>query len=77
MALKQLWPAVFPIMTASIGASEWFIDQYNCLKIPRDSLALSSAMLQVMSWSEIEMKKNRLRTMLSARKILSLLNGFL
>lgn len=58
----------FPIMTAGIGASEWFLDGYDCLKISRDCTSVRSAMLQVMLWSDEVSIKNRAATLRSGRK---------
>lgn len=58
----------FPIMTAGIGASEWFLDGYDCFKISRDAESLSIAMQRVMLWSDEERARNRNNTLISSRK---------
>jgi glycosyltransferase involved in cell wall biosynthesis len=40
-----------PIMTAQIGASEWFLDGVDCFKLRRDSLAFAGAILRFLSLS--------------------------
>lgn len=40
-----------PIMTAGIGAGEWFFDGIDCLKIRREPSGLAAAMLQLMLMS--------------------------
>lgn len=57
----------FPIMTSGIGASEWFLDGYDCFKISRDATSLSMAMQRVMLWSDEERKKNRHNALISSR----------
>jgi glycosyltransferase involved in cell wall biosynthesis len=36
-----------PVMTAGIGAAEWFFDGIDCLKICRDAMDLATAMLRL------------------------------
>jgi glycosyltransferase involved in cell wall biosynthesis len=61
----------FPIMTAGIGASEWFLDGIDCLKISRDVDALASAMRQVLHWSHEERRNRRLAAMRAGRQSFS------
>jgi glycosyltransferase involved in cell wall biosynthesis len=58
----------FPIMTAGIGASEWFLDGYDSLKIFSNDASLCSAMSQVMLWSDEEIKKFRVAALRTGRK---------
>lgn len=52
-----------PIMTAGIGASEWFLDGIDCLKISRNPASLRAAMSLVMSWTDEELINVRKRAM--------------
>lgn len=52
-----------PIMTAGIGASEWFLDGIDCLKISRTPASLRAAMSLVMSWSDEELMHARRKAM--------------
>jgi glycosyltransferase involved in cell wall biosynthesis len=40
-----------PVMTAGIGASEWFVDEVDSLKIPRNADALAAAIRRVVEMS--------------------------
>lgn len=53
----------FPIMTSGIGASEWFLDGVDCLKISRSPTSLRAAMSLIMSWSDEELINARRRAM--------------
>ena len=44
-----------PIITIGIGASEWFLDGIDCLKIFRTPTSLRTAMSLIMSWSDEEL----------------------
>jgi glycogen synthase len=56
------------ILTAGTGASEWFLDGYDCLKISRNCESLSNAMSKVMSWSAHDMARTREVVLKSGRK---------
>lgn len=58
----------FPIMTTGIGASEWFLDGHDCLKIFRNVDSLASAMLEVMLYYDEELISARSLALKSARK---------
>lgn len=58
----------FPIITIGIGASEWFLDGYDCFKIFRDVQSLATAMQRVMLWSDEEKAKKCHNALISARK---------
>ena len=58
----------FPIMTIGIGASEWFLDGYDCFKISRDANSLLIAMQQVILWSDEERQAKRNNTLISSRQ---------
>jgi len=60
-----------PIMTDGIGASEWFIDGEDCLKIKRSAEALSSAMRDVIKATPAERTQRRNAAMSSAKRNLS------
>lgn len=53
----------FPVMTAGIGASEWFLDGIDCLKISRSPASLRAAMSLIMSWSDEELVYARSKAM--------------
>jgi glycogen synthase len=57
----------FPIMTNGIGVSEWFFDNYDCLKIDRNVNSLYAAMLQTMLFSKEEFFCIRSTALRSAR----------
>jgi glycogen(starch) synthase len=57
-----------PIMTAGVGASEWFLDGVDCLKISRDATSLYGAMSQVLHWSKDELTRMRSASLRYARK---------
>lgn len=57
-----------PIFTNGIGASEWFIDGDDCLKIARTPESLAGAMRDIMSLSCNERVKRRRRSMASAKR---------
>ena len=48
-----------PIMTAAMGASEWYLDGIDCLKIDRTSDGLMQAMLQFICLSDPDLAKIR------------------
>ena len=52
-----------PIITASIGASEWFLDGIDCIKISRNPESLRAAMSLIMSWSDEELVNARRKAM--------------
>jgi glycosyltransferase involved in cell wall biosynthesis len=60
-----------PIMTAGIGASEWFLDNIDCIKISRSAHSLTAAMLQVIYLSGEDLLKMRTAAMHAARRNLS------
>lgn len=57
-----------PILTAGIGASEWFLDGIDSLKISRNVTSLYCAMSQILHWSDHELAKVRSRVLHFARK---------
>jgi glycogen(starch) synthase len=57
-----------PILTAGIGASEWFLDGVDSLKISRNAVSLYGAMSQVLHWTEDELMSLRSAALRSARK---------
>lgn len=52
-----------PIMTAGIGASDWFLDGIDCLKISRNSESLCAAMRLIMSLPDEELVNMRCKAM--------------
>ncbi len=61
----------FPIMTAGIGASEWFLDGVDCMKIARTPDGVMSAMLRTVSMTVAERMQLRSSAMRTARLHLS------
>lgn len=57
-----------PILTAGIGASEWFLDGVDSLKISRNATSLYEAMSLVLHWPKDELLKMRGSAMRYARK---------
>jgi glycosyltransferase involved in cell wall biosynthesis len=57
-----------PIMTAGIGAGEWFLDGLDCLKISRNPASLALAMSQVLSWPQDRLVAMRRASRNYARK---------
>lgn len=60
-----------PILTAGIGASEWFLDGYDCLKISRDVEALTGAMKVILFSSSEGMQKLKNATTSTAQRSFS------
>lgn len=52
-----------PVITAGIGASEWFLDGIDSLKISRNPTSLRAAMCQIMSWTDDELLSVRIAAM--------------
>lgn len=46
---EAAWAGCIPIMTAGIGAGEWFIDNFDSLKVTRNANDVAVAMLKVLS----------------------------
>lgn len=59
-----------PIMTSSIGASEWFIDGIDCMKIARHADALADAMYRLVMMAPSERLGMRVAAMDAARRYL-------
>lgn len=57
-----------PIMTAGIGAAEWFLDDVDCMKIERNVDSLSAAMLRLMLMSPSQRQMMRQRTRQCGRR---------
>jgi glycosyltransferase involved in cell wall biosynthesis len=57
----------FPIMTAGIGAGEWFISDVDCMKIERTARSLASAMDRTMAMTVEERNQFRSAAMKTAR----------
>jgi hypothetical protein len=49
------------VLTAGIGAGEWFVDGHDCLKITRSVEGVRGAMLQVLAWNPDELDAMRMR----------------
>lgn len=71
VAAEAATQGCIPIMTGSMGASHWFLDGRDCIKIPRESAALAYAMQKVISMDAdakskfCEAMKHRSRSMFS------------
>jgi glycogen(starch) synthase len=61
----------FSIMTSGIGASEWFVDDVDCMKIPRTSDALLTAMYRTIRMPPEDRQRFRVSAMQSARRYLT------
>lgn len=57
-----------PIITAGIGASEWFLDGVDSLKISRDATSLYGAMSQILHWPKEELTRMKSVAQRYARK---------
>jgi glycogen synthase len=68
VASEAAFAGCVPIVTAGIGASEWFLDGIDSLKISRNAGSLCEAMSQVMHWPDAELMKVRSAAMRSARQ---------
>ncbi len=62
----------FPILTNGIGASEWFFDNYDCIKIRRNVDSLYAAMLQTILASKQDIYRMRTNALRLARSNFSL-----
>jgi glycosyltransferase involved in cell wall biosynthesis len=58
----------FPIMTAGIGASEWFVSDVDCIKIQRTTDSLAAAMVRTICMSADDRLQLRRAAMKSARR---------
>jgi glycogen synthase len=56
------WGGCIPVMTAGIGAAEWFLDGVDCLKIRRDPMDLAGAMARLIAMPASERTLMRMRT---------------
>ncbi len=61
----------FPIMTAGIGASEWFIDNMDCMKVARTAQELASAMHRTMHMQAEERRQMREAALRTAKRYLT------
>ena len=69
VAVEAAAAGCLPILTAGIGAGEWLLDGYDCLKVNRTSDSLASAMQRIMAMPNEELDAIRHRTRESARRI--------
>ncbi len=61
----------FPIMTAGIGASEWFVDNVDCMKIARTAPELAGAMHRTMHMQAEERRQMRAAALQTAKRYLT------
>jgi len=61
----------FPIMTAGIGASEWFVDNVDCMKISRTAQELAGAMHRTMHMQAAERRQMRGAALRTAKRYLT------
>jgi glycosyltransferase involved in cell wall biosynthesis len=61
----------FPIMTAGIGASEWFVDNVDCMKIARTAQELAGAMHRTIQMDAAERWKMRGAALQTAKSYLT------
>ena len=64
---EAAWARCIPVMTSGIGASEWFLDNVDSLKISRTVPGLTSAMLKLLSMSAPERDRMQRRAQKTAR----------
>ena len=64
---EAAWARCIPVMTSGIGASEWFLDNVDSLKISRTVPALTAAMLKLLSMSAAERDRMQRRAQKTAR----------
>ena len=65
-----------PIMTATMGGAEYFLDTHDCLKIGRTPEALAAAMLKIMGMAPPERLAWRSRVRRSARRMFGALRWY-
>jgi glycosyltransferase involved in cell wall biosynthesis len=58
-----------PVMTFGIGASEWFLDDVDCLKSARDPASLQAAMLRIIAMPPETRLKMRQRAHATALRL--------
>ncbi|MBZ0268348.1 glycosyltransferase family 4 protein [bacterium] len=51
----------FPIITAQIGAADWFLDDVDCFKVRRDPLSFAGAILAFLALSRTDRAMHRTR----------------
>jgi glycosyltransferase involved in cell wall biosynthesis len=61
----------FPIMTAGIGASEWFVDNVDCIKVERTAQELAGAMHRTMHMQAEERRQMRGAALQTAKRYLT------
>jgi glycogen(starch) synthase len=61
----------FPIMTAGIGASEWFVDNVDCMKVARTAQELAGAMHRTMHMHAEERRRMRSAALQTAKRYLT------
>jgi glycosyltransferase involved in cell wall biosynthesis len=61
-----------PIVTAQMGAAEWFLDGVDCLKLRRDPLSFAGGILRFLSLSGVERSALRAGAQRTARTHLTL-----
>jgi glycogen(starch) synthase len=61
----------FPIMTAGIGASEWFVDNLDCMKIARTAQDLAGAMHRTIHMQAEDRRQMRRAALQTAKRYLT------
>jgi glycogen synthase len=61
----------FPIMTAGIGASEWFVDNVDCMKVARTAQEVAAAMHRTMHMQAEERRQMRAAALQTAKRYLT------
>ena len=67
--VEAMGQGAIPILTSTCGASEWLIDDFNCLKVRRHHQYLSEAMVYLMSLSQSELDNFKSQCKTSAQKL--------
>jgi glycosyltransferase involved in cell wall biosynthesis len=64
---EAAWARCIPVMTAGIGAAEWFLDNVDGLKISRTVPDLTEAMLKLLSMSPTDRDRMQRRSQKTAK----------
>jgi glycogen synthase len=63
---EAAWARCIPVLTAGIGAAEWFLDHWDSLKISRTATDLTAAMLKLLSMSPSQRDRMQCRAQKTA-----------
>jgi glycosyltransferase involved in cell wall biosynthesis len=65
-----------PVMTDSMGASEWFRDGIDCIKVRRDRNSLAAAMQKIIAMDDDEKRKTAAALISKSRQMFSFASWF-